>query len=78
MENRTHVQVRYLGPTNHRGARTKISGYFGQLVEPRDYETDHLRQGEQMAKEYAIKYDISYTKLISTQLQNGDHIIIFV
>ena len=78
MENRIHVQVRYLGPTNHRGARTKISGYHGQKTEPRDYETEHLPQAEQMAKQYAIKYDISYDKLISTQLKNGDHIIIFV
>ena len=77
MESRISVQVRYLGPTNHRGARTKISGYFGQLVEPRDYETNHLPQAEQMAKQYAIKYDISYEKLISTHLQNGDHMIIF-
>ena len=78
MENRIHVLVKYLRPTNHRGARTKISGYFGQLVEPRDYETNHLPQAEQMAKQYAIKYDISYKKLISTQLKNGEHLIIFV
>ena len=77
IESRASVQVRYLEATKHRDNRVKIFGYYGQAVEPREYKENHLQQGCRMAKEYAILHRISYTKLISTRIPCGDHVISF-
>ena len=77
MKNRTNVQVRYICATGSRCPRLKIFGYLGKKTEDRDYDITHLQQGEQMAKEYATKYQIDYSELITTQLENGEHLIIF-
>lgn len=59
MKNKHLLVVKYLGPTNHRGARVKITSYrFNQSVTiSYDYETDAKGTALKFLKKRGIKID---------------------
>lgn len=79
------IQVRYLGPTNFRGARMKASA---EGVKSLTLGFDYAINGDQVraqfvATEFAIKNDwledipTAYKSLIGGQLPNGDYVFCF-
>tara|TARA_R100001594_G_scaffold85318_1_gene119764 strand:+ start:645 stop:893 length:249 start_codon:yes stop_codon:yes gene_type:complete len=69
------IQVKYLGPTTHRGSRLKaFCSDIGSITEPFDYALDMTEQGRQMAQKIIDKNNWNCVITGQGTLPNGDDV----
>ena len=67
------IQVKYLGPTNTKGARLKAWAASGvSIIEDRDYAIDASKQAQIMCELYAKKMNWHYSTMHFGTLPNQD------
>ena len=73
------IRTIYLGPTNTKGARIKITDDDGNhFTESRDYSLDYGDQADQMVKEFIKKMNWTNTPIMySGGTKNGDYVYVF-
>jgi len=75
------IQVKYLGPTDHNGARWKVMcDGFKSKTFGRDYSLDHDKDARNCAEEFFkenLRWSQNY-ELVDGVLPNGDHVFCLV